>query len=138
MIKKQIHQSTCLGERGLTLVEILIVIALLGILAAVVIPNVAGFIITGTLNAANTEVANVKTAATGYMADHNKQWPATSEADSFDEYYSGELKAVYDFYTADEDETKAGLIQDATPTEGGWEGIQWDEESQMWIRTPSE
>jgi prepilin-type N-terminal cleavage/methylation domain-containing protein len=65
------------GEKGFTLIELLIVVAILGILAAVIIPNVSGFMVTGRLNAANTEEENVKTAVLAYYAD-NATYPANS------------------------------------------------------------
>jgi len=63
------------SEQGLTLIELLIVIGILGILATVVIVNVISFLSTGQVAAANTEVASVESAARAYYADHNDTWP---------------------------------------------------------------
>jgi type IV pilus assembly protein PilA len=49
-------------QRGFTLVELLIVVAILGVLAAVVIPNVTGLVGSGQSEAAATELQNVQTA----------------------------------------------------------------------------
>jgi type IV pilus assembly protein PilA len=50
------------GNQGFTLVELLIVVAILGVLAAVVIPNVTGLVGSGQTEAAATELQNVQTA----------------------------------------------------------------------------
>ena len=104
------------GEKGFTLIELLIVIAILGIIAAVVIPNIAGFITSGNVAAANTELENVKTAELGYYANYNL-WPADSTNLTATGYISGVLKAVYTF------DTQYGWAVNATPTPTGWTGI---------------
>jgi prepilin-type N-terminal cleavage/methylation domain-containing protein len=57
-------------ERGFTLIELLIVVAILGVLAAIVIPNVGRFIGRGENEAADTEFSNVQTAVIAMMVDN--------------------------------------------------------------------
>ena len=58
------------GEKGFTLIELLIVVAILGVLAAVVIPNVGRFIGRGEDEAADTEFANIQTAVIALLVDN--------------------------------------------------------------------
>ena len=58
------------GEKGFTLIELLIVVAILGVLAAVVIPNVGRFIGRGEEEASDTEKTNVQTAVIAMMTDN--------------------------------------------------------------------
>ncbi len=58
------------GEKGFTLIELLIVVAILGVLAAVVIPNVGRFIGRGEDEAADTEFSNIQSAAVAMMTDN--------------------------------------------------------------------
>ena len=58
------------GERGFTLIELLIVVAILGVLAAVVIPNVTRFVGSGKSEAAETELHNIQLAVTSMMLEN--------------------------------------------------------------------
>jgi type IV pilus assembly protein PilA len=58
------------GEKGFTLIELLIVVAILGVLAAVVIPNVGRFIGRGESEAGETEFSNVQAAVVAMMTDN--------------------------------------------------------------------
>ncbi len=58
------------GESGFTLIELLIVVAILGVLAAVIIPNVGQFLGRGQTEAQRTEFHNVSAAVTAMMVDN--------------------------------------------------------------------
>ncbi len=113
---KKLAKSFHKGQKGLTLIELLIVVAILGIIAAVVIPNLSGFMITGRISAANTELENVKTASLAYYAEE-EEWPGTSDGDLEDNFMAGELDATYTFCT-----TYGWVINGVD----GPDGVMWD------------
>ena len=68
-------RNNCRGEprreQGFTLVEVLVVVAVLGIIAAIVVLNVTGFVGSGKQDSANSEAHQVQTAVIAYMQAHN-------------------------------------------------------------------
>jgi prepilin-type N-terminal cleavage/methylation domain-containing protein len=57
------------GAAGFTLVELLVVMAIIAILASIAIPNVARFITRGRMTKAMSEVKNADTSFTGMLSD---------------------------------------------------------------------
>ena len=60
------------GEKGFTLVELLIVFTLLAVLAAIMIPNVSGLIGYGHSQSAEAELSIVQTAMDSMMAKESQ------------------------------------------------------------------
>lgn len=60
------------GEKGFTLVELLIVFTLLAVLAAIMIPNVSGLIGYGHTQSAAAELSVVQTAMDSMMAKESQ------------------------------------------------------------------
>jgi type IV pilus assembly protein PilA len=62
------------SKKGFTLIELLIVVAIIGILAAIAIPQFASYRMRGFNAGANSDLKNMKTSLEAYFAD-NQVYP---------------------------------------------------------------
>jgi prepilin-type N-terminal cleavage/methylation domain-containing protein len=103
-------------ERGFTLVELLIVISILGVLVAIVVPNVGGLLGAGKQASYSADQATIQTAVDAYYLTRNPNlYPTTlGGAGSID------FNIVV---------TKAALLktvpQSALPAQGGVGNYTW-------------
>jgi type IV pilus assembly protein PilA len=88
------------GEKGFTLVELLIVFTLLAVLAAIMIPNVSGFVAYGHTQSAAAELSVVQTAMDAMMAKENvSSVNATATAtNAMTSFPTGSLTPLYPGY----------------------------------------
>ncbi len=57
------------GQKGFTLIEMIVVVGIIAVLAAVIVPNIGKFIGSGEQGAKDAEFESVQTAMSAMMAD---------------------------------------------------------------------
>ena len=70
-----------LNKKGFTLIELMIVIAIIAILAAILVPNFVKARAQGQLTACKSNLKNLGTACEMFAADHNGRYPADLSTD---------------------------------------------------------
>ena len=60
------------SKQGFTLIELLIVVAIIGILAAIAIPQFAAYRMRGYNSASNSDIKNFKTSLEAFYTDNQK------------------------------------------------------------------
>jgi general secretion pathway protein G len=66
------------GERGFTLIEIMVVVVIIGLLAAVIVPNVVDKVDEARVARAKQDIASLETALTMFRLDNSK-YPTTDQ-----------------------------------------------------------
>ena len=89
------------SEKGFTLIELLIVVAIIGIIAAIAIPNLLNAIDRGKQKRTMADMRSLGTAVESYAVDNNVYPQATSAA---------ALKTI----------VEAGAYMKNMPTQDGW------------------
>jgi len=77
-VSKKLAARHSLNQRGFTLIEIMVVVIIIGILAAIVAPNVIGRVDDAQITKAKAEISNIENAMKFYRLD-NFAYPTTEQ-----------------------------------------------------------
>ena len=86
-------------ERGFTLIELMVVVIIVGVLAAIAIPLYTGYIKNARTSEGTARLAAIMTAAKAYHQRYSA-WPASADAEGF---YADFTQTAHFTYSMDAD-----------------------------------
>lgn len=112
---KKLLQKRLNNEKGLTLVELLAVIVILGIIAAIAIPSIGNIVDNSRIKAVKADAQNVLSASNMYFTENGDKSTVTLE----------ELKTAK--FLDDVGSLTAGTVTKASPNKFGGSGKSGDQ-----------
>ncbi len=79
MEKNNVAKVARKAEQGFTLIEIMVVVGIIGLLVAVLIPNVTGKMNEARVASARVQIKNVEEALVAYSMKHGGKYPESLE-----------------------------------------------------------
>ena len=80
MKKEEIRKIARKAQQGFTLIEIMVVVGIIGLLVAVLIPNVTGKMNEARIASARVQIKNVEEALVAYSMKHGGKYPDSLDA----------------------------------------------------------
>ncbi|MBA7678010.1 hypothetical protein ES703_86277 [subsurface metagenome] len=117
------------GEKGFTLVELLIVLAILAVLAAVVIPSVTGMFGRGAEQAYRTDERTIQSGVMAYVMDV-RDAGVVADAGHYFPICIGAAEGVYPF---DGDDEPGPYLAEQPESSGALNGNVDDPGTYLWI-----
>ena len=112
-------------QAGFTILELLLIVAIVGILAVVLVPRISEFYASAEVAGANQEVFNIEKAAMAYYGNTTGTWPPDSDTLFTQGYLNKEANVDYGF---DDD----GRVTVLLGTTWGNAELVWNDDDHVW------